>query len=110
MKYNPAIFQSVCVSSGLSKPVSEHRFHPKRKWRFDFAFERERVAIEVQGGIWTGGRHSRGAAMLKEWEKLNTAAAMGWRIIYVQPRDLCMTDTLNIIREALGLNGGKTQC
>jgi len=101
MKINPAIFKAVCVSSGIPTPVEEHRFHPKRKWRFDFSWPDNRVALEVQGGIWGGGRHSRGAAMLKEWEKLNTAATLGWRILYCQPCDLCMSDTLETIKEAL---------
>ena len=39
--------------------------------------------------------------MLKEWVKLNTAAAMGWRLLYCQPKDLCMSQTVDIIREAL---------
>lgn len=101
MKYNPAIFQAVCVSSGIDKPESEFRFYDSRKWRFDFAWPKQRVALEVQGGVWTGGRHSRGAAMLKEWEKLNTAAMTGWRILYCQPRDLCMTETIDAVKEAL---------
>jgi very-short-patch-repair endonuclease len=101
MKINPAIFKAVCVSAEIHSPVEEFRFHPVRKWRFDFAWPQHRVALEVQGGIWGGGRHSRGAAMLKEWEKLNTAAMMGWRILYCQPRDLCMTETINTIRAAL---------
>lgn len=86
---------------GLPEPVSEHRFHELRKWRFDFAWLKQRVALEVQGGIWTAGRHSRGAALLKEWEKLNAAAKMGWRILYCQPKDLCMVDTIATVRDAL---------
>ena len=61
----------------------EHRFHSFRRWRFDFAFIKEKVAIEVQGGIHVNGRHNRGAALEKEYEKLNEAVILGWRVLMV---------------------------
>lgn len=59
---------------------SEFRFHPERKWRFDFAIPSSKIAIEIEGGMWTGGRHTRGSGYARDCEKYNTAAAMGWRI------------------------------
>lgn len=79
----------------------EYRFHPSRKWRLDIAFPAERVGIEVQGGIFIAGRHTRGAALLKEWEKLNTLACMNWRVLFVQPSELCMDKTIKVIKTAL---------
>jgi hypothetical protein len=100
--YNPAIviafFQEEQVYGVI---MFEYQFHSERKWRFDIAFPQRQVAIEVQGGIWTAGRHNRGVAMLKEWEKLNCAAELGWRILYVQPCDLCTTEFANTIKRAL---------
>ncbi len=61
------------------------------------------LAVEVQGGIFIQGRHSRGAALLKEWEKLNTAAILGWRILYCQPQDLLKKEMAETIKQALGL-------
>lgn len=63
-----------------------------------------KLALEVQGGIFIQGRHNRGAALLKEWEKLNAAAILGWRILFCQPQDLCMKDTVEMIRKALYLD------
>lgn len=105
MKYKPQIVTAFFRECGLPAPQFEFRFHPVRKWQFDLAFPRSLnpVAIEVQGGIWIGGRHNRGAALKKEWEKLNTAASLGWRIIYVEPRDLCTLTTANLIKECLGI-------
>lgn len=71
-------FQMQCV--GL-KPVREHRFHADRRWRFDFAFPAERVAVEVEGGIFVKGRHSRGAGMRADMDKYNAACELGWRVL-----------------------------
>lgn len=106
MKYNPTIVRAFFVQSGLPEPVFEWKFHPTRKWRFDIAWNplgESPLALEVQGGIFIAGRHSRGAALLKEWEKLNAAACMGWRILYCQPQDLCLTSTVEMIEKALKL-------
>jgi very-short-patch-repair endonuclease len=101
MKYNHDIVASYFRQCGLPEPVFEWRFHPTRKWRLDLAFIDQRVCLEVQGGIFIQGRHSRGAAMLKEWEKLNTLATMGWRVLYCQPKDVCTTEIIELIRMCL---------
>lgn len=62
-------------------PEREYRFHPKRRWRFDFAFPEQRVAVEVEGGVFVNGRHSRGAGMLADMEKYNAAAEAGWVVL-----------------------------
>lgn len=56
-----------------------YRFHPTRRWRFDFAWPARRVACEIDGGQWRagGGRHNGDP----DREKLNTAAALGWRVL-----------------------------
>lgn len=101
MKYHPEIVAEYFAQCGVAEPVFEHRFHDVRKWRFDVAWPESKVALEVQGGIFVQGRHSRGAALLKEWEKLNTAACLGWRILYCQPKDLLTKQTVEIIKTAL---------
>ena len=68
--------------------VAEHRFHPTRKWRFDYAIPSAKVAVEIDGGVWTGGRHSRGAGQIKDMEKLNAAAIYGWRVLRFTPQQL----------------------
>lgn len=61
----------------------EYSFCPGRKWRFDFAWPVERVALEIEGGSWTGGRHVRGRGFESDCEKYNEAAVQGWRILRV---------------------------
>jgi very-short-patch-repair endonuclease len=82
-------------------PLTEHRFHPTRKWRFDYAWEGHRVALEVEGGVWVGGRHTSGAGFVKDMEKYNEAACLGWRIIRCQPRELCSSKTVDNIKRAM---------
>jgi hypothetical protein len=87
---------------GLPEPVAEHRFHATRKWRFDYAWPEHRIALEVEGGVWTGGRHTRGSGFLGDMEKYNEAAALGWRIIRCQPKTLKKVATIEIIKRAMG--------
>jgi hypothetical protein len=87
VSYRPTI-EALCKADKLPAPVCEYRFAPPRRWRFDFAWLESRVALEVQGGVFVHGRHSRGAALLKEHEKLSTAAAMGWRVVFCTPSTL----------------------
>ena len=60
----------------------EHRFHPTRKWRFDFALPDSKCAVELDGGAFLpfGGRHGRGIGMVKDCEKYRAAADLNWRV------------------------------
>jgi hypothetical protein len=101
LRFDPGPFLSLLTAHDLPAPFPEHVFKLGRRWAFDFAWPGFLVALEVQGGIWTRGRHVRGAALLAEWEKLNAAACMGWRILYCQPKDLNTGAIIPVIREAL---------
>lgn len=59
----------------------EYVFAPPRKWRFDFAWPSRMVAVEIEGGTWINGGHSRGSAFEKDAEKYNTAALLGWKVL-----------------------------
>lgn len=75
-----ATFALHCRIEKLS-PVPEYKFHPTRKWRFDFAFVSEKLAIEIEGGIYSGGRHTRGSGFEADCEKYNEAVLLGWKIL-----------------------------
>lgn len=94
-------FDQLCQAAGLPAPVAEYRFAPPRRWRFDWAWVDERVALEVQGGLFTGGRHARGPALLREHEKLNRAAALGWRLCFVIPAQVDNGEAVLIVETAL---------
>ena len=68
--------------------VAEYKFHQVRKWRADFAIPSAKILIEVEGGVFTGGRHTRGAGMIADMCKYNTAATMGYFVLRFVPGDI----------------------
>jgi len=94
--------------NSLPEPVPEYPFAQavNRKWRFDFAYPESMVAIECEGGAWTGGRHTRGAGMQADMEKYNFAGLRGWLVLRFNNKMIesnCAADT---VRAALLLRGG----
>ena len=59
----------------------EFRFDPERRWRFDVALPPQLIAVEIEGGIWSGGRHTRPRGYLADLEKYNRAAELHWRVL-----------------------------
>ena len=86
----------------LPPPVREHRFHPKRKWRFDFAWPPRLLAVEVEGGIFKRvSRHSRGMGFVQDTDKYNAALLLGWRVLRFTHIQIRNGEALHTIREAL---------
>ena len=81
------------------KLENEYRFHPIRRWKFDFAIPEKSIAIEVEGGVYSSGRHTRGSGFRKDTEKYNTATAMGWRVLRFATNDLMKSQTLDLIKQ-----------
>ena len=65
--------------------VSEYRFLQTRRFRFDYCLPSIMVAIEIEGGVFTNGRHTRGVGFMNDMEKYNLATSMGWRIFRTVP-------------------------
>lgn len=95
------VFTTICKTDLKVECVKEHKFHPKRKWRFDYAIPEYKIALEVEGGVWTGGRHIRAQGFLGDMEKYNTATLMGWRVFRTTPDDLYKMATINLLRQAI---------
>lgn len=91
----------------------EFRFTADRQWRFDFALQTTilgkdhfvapgKVAVEVEGGVWARGRHTRGAGFEADAEKYNEAALLGWRVLRFTTAMVEDGRALAIIERALG--------
>jgi very-short-patch-repair endonuclease len=77
------LFAEQIRSARLPRPMSEHRFHGERKWRFDFAWPARMIAAEVEGGTWVNGAHGRGKHFESDCEKYAEALINGWRVLRV---------------------------
>ena len=67
--------------AGLPTPEREYRFAPPRRYRADFAYPDRMLLIEVEGGVWVRGAHTRGGHYNSDCEKYNLAAKLGYRVL-----------------------------
>jgi hypothetical protein len=95
-----------CRANGFLSP----KRNLPRKWRADFMFGpnfawpvRGRYLIEIDGGSWVAGRHTRGKGFEADLEKLNAAALLGYRVLRFTPAMVEDGRALEVIRQALGL-------
>ena len=68
--------------------TKEVKFHPTRRWRWDFCNSRAMAAIEINGGVFVGGRHSRGMGQVNDAEKLREGTYLGWNCLTFTSRCL----------------------
>lgn len=91
-----AKFYNLFLENNL-RPVTQHKFHPVRNWRFDFCWPAAKLAIEIQG---FGPGHNSYEGMQTDYEKHNAALLLGWRIIYFMAHDVGpynQANTLSVI-------------
>ncbi len=92
---------------GIKPYVPELKFGGSlgRKWRFDMAWPLESVAVEIQGGVFSGGRHVRGYGYEGDCEKLCAAVLLGWRVLPVTGKQV--ESGVAASRIAQALRGGE---
>ena len=61
--------------------MREFKFFTLRKWRLDFLLPEHLVGIEIEGAIWSRGRHTRGQGFRNDTEKYNYATMLGIRVL-----------------------------
>lgn len=101
-KKNSKIFILLCENLGVTKPKLEYQFMRTRKFRFDFAWPEEKLAVEIEGGIWIQGRHTRGHGYISDMEKYNLAVVHGWRVLRFTTKQIKEFSTYETIKECLG--------
>lgn len=99
----PKIYPQACRQYGLPEPAPEYQFHKNRKWRIDWYFEHgnRRVALEVEGGVYTNGRHTRAAGFLKDMEKYNALSEAGIFLLRCTPDELMTTKIFELVKRVL---------
>lgn len=90
-----------CQLAGLPVPVTEYKFLPDRRFRFDYCWPDRSFAVEEDGGVWTGGRHTRGAGVERDCEKYALAMLAGWRVLRVTTNQVKSGQALTWIERML---------
>ena len=91
-----------CAVVGIPAPEPEYRFHPVRKWLIDYAWPNVKLAVEIEGGIWSKGRHIRPAGFLRDMEKYNALTGAGWTLLRFQPRKVDMFEIADAYKRLMG--------
>lgn len=81
--------------------IPEFRFSEQRKWRFDYAQIESKTAIEVEGGIFSQGRHTRGKGYKNDMEKYNNAIVLGWVVLRFTPGQMNESKTFEMIKTVI---------
>lgn len=83
-----AALDTLCIQAGLPVGTPEYVFHPRRKWRLDRVWREQKVAVELHGGVWSGGRHTTGSGFTNDRAKMNEAQLAGWMVLEIVPEAL----------------------
>ena len=81
----------------------EYAFVPGRKFRADFYIPAAKLLVEVEGGTWIAGRHSRGVGMAKDCGKYNLATRLGYRLLRYTTDMVERGDALEDLESILGI-------
>lgn len=87
--------------AGLPTPEEEYKFLQDRRFRFDFAWPTYKVAVEVEGGAWSNGRHTRGQGYIDDCKKYNLAVMWGWSLLRYTKDGIQSGEALRQIEAAL---------
>ena len=89
----------------LPPAIRELKAIEGRQFRLDLAWPEQKLAVEVHGGVFIGGRHTRGVGFSSDCEKTRLLVLMGWRMLPFTGEDVRERPVyvLDQIREALGI-------
>ena len=90
-------------TEGLPRPREQFKFHDTRRWSSDFAWPDKKIIVEIEGGIWRrgGGAHSHPTNILRDIEKYNNAALLGYRLFRFSDRELKNGEAMRIMKLVL---------
>lgn len=103
MSYLEELLDDRLLKSGFPIPEREYIFHPTRKWRFDFAYPKYKIAVEIEGGTRSKykSRHTTATGFQSDCEKYNEAAILGWIVLRVTTSDVKTNKALDYLDRLL---------
>lgn len=93
--------EQLVMRAGLPEPEREIRFAKPRRWAFDLGYSDRKVAIEVEGGVWSRGRHVRPQGYMNDARKYNAAAAKGWTVYRFATEQVKSGEAIQFLIETL---------
>jgi len=100
-------FIALCRAAGIPEPVAEYRFHTVRRWRIDFAWPDYKLAVEIEGGAWVYGRHTRPQGFIRDIEKYNALTLAGWHLLRFTPKQVRTGEAVRTILDWFQICGLK---
>jgi very-short-patch-repair endonuclease len=95
-----------CIADGLTEFEQEYRFDAKRRYRLDLAFPKQKVGVEINGGIFTQGAHGRPMNLLRDMEKANLLTLSGWRVLRYTPAQVKCGEAIAGLKQLLHVKHG----
>jgi len=94
----------------IPKPEREYTFHPTRRFRFDFAWPKIKLAVEVDGGVHSNGRHNRGKGFEEDLINMNEAILHGWTVLRFSTSQVNQGMEIDVLKKfLLGLENKATE-
>jgi hypothetical protein len=92
-----------------AQPTPQYAFHPKRKWRYDFAFPLHRLLVDIDGGTYSRGAHARGGGIENDREKDAAAIIARFVVLRVTGKQVRSQRAVAWVEEILSqkVDGGK---
>jgi hypothetical protein len=72
----------------IPTPIPEYQFLIERRFKIDYAWPLPLVAMEIEGGIWTNGRHIQPKGFQTDMYKYNKLAELGWLLLRYEPKKI----------------------
>ena len=95
------LFAMQLDSAGLTGYVREYQAIPGRRFRFDFAWRKERLLVEINGGTYSKGAHSTGTGIARDYEKLRLGQACGWTVYPFDTKEVKNGDAIAAVEKFL---------
>lgn len=99
-------FAAAIVHAGIDHGAEVECVQPwagtGRKFRADFCWPAHKLAVEIDGGTWSGGRHTRGSGFTRDCDKQNLLVANGWRQLRFTRDHVMDGRALDMVEAVLG--------